>query len=82
MSSELHCAESESGDTGASGAGASGAIPLDPTFIHDSARLQLRLQQQLLRGRGSVTTEERGPDSDSARICLASEQILIDKIEW
>ena len=81
MSSELHCAESESGDTAAR-VELVLVEPVDPTFIHDSARLQLRLQQQLLRGRGSVTTEERGPDSDSARICLASEQILIDKMEW
>ena len=80
MSSELHCAESESGDTAAR-VELVLVEPVDPTFIHDSARLQLRLQQQLLRGRGSVTTE-RGPDSDSARICLASEQILIDKTEW
>ena len=80
VSSELHCAESESGDTGAM-VELVLVEPVDPTFIHDSARLQLRLQQ-LLRGRGYVTTEERGPDSDSARICLASEQILIDKMEW
>ena len=50
VSSELHCAESESGDTGAM-VELVLVEPVDPTFIHDSARLQLRLQQQLLRGR-------------------------------
>ena len=50
MSSELHCAESESGDTAAR-VELVLVEPVDPTFIHDSARLQLRLQQQLLRGR-------------------------------